>query len=167
MVGVPHDSNLSCKYYEKLILIRNIVSQINHVCFIASAWYLAPRQACIQSQPSSHFVSVNQTSELLVRGSACSPASEQWQCCDYFPCSFISNAWSFYCHRSNTNHKRCQRSSVCVCSSVQACVCWLMMNPSCLNSTPLTCHSATEVMLITQPNTIAKPSSSVCVWYDS
>lgn len=38
-----------------------------------------------------------------------------------------------------------------------------MMNPSCLNPTPLTCYSATEVMLITQPNTITKPSFSVCV----
>lgn len=39
-----------------------------------------------------------------------------------------------------------------------------MMNPSFLNSTPLTCHSATEVALITKPNTITKLSpSALCV----
>ncbi len=49
---------------------------------------------------------------------------------------------------------------------VSACAraCRLMMNPSFRNSTPLTCHSATEVMLITKPNTITKLSfSALCV----
>lgn len=130
---------------------------------IASAHYLASRQGWIQSQLGSHFVSVNQTSKLLAWQSAHSLASERY--CDYSLCSLLSNALPFYCHCSNTNHKRCQRSS----ARERACVsvCRLMMNPSFLNSTPLTCHSATEVTLITKPNTITKPSSSalcVCVF---
>lgn len=38
--------------------------------------------------------------------------------------------------------------------------CALAINPTFLNSTPLTCHSATEVMLIRQPNAAAKPPLS-------
>lgn len=142
------------------------IDRAHIIMFIASGHHLASRRAWIQSQPGSHFVSVNQTSKLLVWQSAQKPASERRQCRDYSVCSFVSNASPLYCHRANTNHRRCQRSSAC--ERVSACACWLRMNRSFLNSTPLTCHAATEVMPIMKPNTITKlsfsaPRASVCV----
>ena len=134
---------------------------------IASARYLASRQAWIQPQPGSHFVSVNQTSKLLVWQSARPPASEGWQSCDYFLCSFVPNDSPLYSrrlqhHSQETPWIKCAPE----CAEAKACArAWrLTTDPSFLNSTPLTCHSATEVMLITKPNTIAKLSfSALCV----
>lgn len=120
---------------------------------------MQPRDIWPRDEPAfnhgagSHFVSVspNRRVACMAISSARLPLSADTDC-DYFPRSFFSNAWSFHCHRSDTNHKRRQRSS--------ACACVLTMNPTFLNSTPLTCHSATEVMLIRQPNAVAKPSLS-------
>lgn len=134
---------------------------------IASARYLASRQAWIQSQPGSHFVSVNQTSKLLVWQSARPPASEGRQSCDYFLRSFVPNASPLYSRRlRRRSQETAEIKSACERVEAKACArAWrLTMDPSILNSTPLTCHSATEVMLITKPNTIAKLSfSALCV----
>lgn len=134
---------------------------------IASARYLASRQAWIQSQPGSHFVSVNQTSKLFVWQSARPPASEGRQSCDYFLRSFVPNASPLYSRRlRRRSQETAEIKSACERAEAKACArAWrLTMDPSVLNSTPLTCHSATEVMLITKPNTIAKLSfSALCV----
>lgn len=134
---------------------------------IASARYLASRQAWIQSQPGSHFVSVNQTSKLFVWQSARPPASEGRQSCDYFLRSFVPNASPLYSRRlRRRSQETAEIKSACERVEAKACArAWrLTMDPSILNSTPLTCHSATEVMLITKPNTIAKLSfSALCV----
>lgn len=126
---------------------------------IASGHYLASRQAWIQSQPSSHFVSVNQTSKLLVWQSARSPATEHWRSCDYslrslaflMPLRFSVTAPAPTTHKARDQ----VRASVCVHVHVGS-------QPTCAfkTQTPLICRSTSEVMLITKPNTINKLSFS-------
>lgn len=119
--GVPLDGNLRLVNIVKTLLQwRNIIRR-SIMSALLCLLHKHLRRAWIQSRPRQKFC-VNQTSKLLVWQSARSPASEHWQCRDYSLCSFVSNASSFYCHRSNTNHKRCQRSSACerMCACVSA-----------------------------------------------
>lgn len=102
---------------------------------------------------------------LVIRTHPCQPTAKMRR---FF---FFSSSCLTFDHFIVTTLKPIRKDvkdHACVCACEHApLVCRLVMNPSVLNSPPLTCHSATEVAQIAQPNASGEPREHTEHWASS